>query len=102
MTASSRGASIGTTKEAVMSTVSHEPSTVVRRPTWIDAREMWASLVIVSIWLAVAVSAAFGPDFQSFDVSGSRTTIPSGIVVALFAMFATMSVAKHGFDRKKG
>jgi hypothetical protein len=85
-----------------MSTVSHEPSTVVRRPTWMDAREMWASLVIVSIWLAVAVSAAFGPDFQSFDVSGSRTTIPSGIVVALFAMFATMSVAKHGFDRKKG
>ena len=85
-----------------MSTVSHEPSTVVRRPTWMDAREMWASLVIVSIWFAVAVSAAFGPDLQSFDVSGSRTTIPSGIVVALFAMFATMSVAKHGFDRKKG
>ena len=85
-----------------MSTVSHEPSTVIRRPTWMDAREMWASLVIVSIWFAVAVSAAFGPDLQSFDVSGSRTTIPSGIVVALFAMFATMSVAKHGFDRKKG
>jgi hypothetical protein len=65
-----------------------------------DTREMSASLVIVSIWLAVAVSAAFGPDLQSFDVSGSRITIPSGIFVALFAMFATMSVAKHGLDRK--
>ena len=80
-----------------MSTVSHEPSTVVRRRTWMDAREMWASLVIVSIWLAVAVSAAFGPTMKTFDVSGSGASIPSGIVVALFAMFATMSVAKHGF-----
>ena len=84
-----------------MSTVSHEPSTVVRRRTWIEARDMWASMAIAAIWVAVAVSAAFGPDFQSFDVSGSRTTIPSGIVVALFAMFATMSVAKHGFDRNR-
>ncbi|RPI10715.1 MAG: hypothetical protein EHM63_02725 [Actinobacteria bacterium] len=85
-----------------MSTVSHEPSTVVRRPTWIDARDMWASLTIVVIWLAVAVSAAYAPDFQSFDVAGNRTTIPSVIVVALFAMFATMSIAKHGFERKEG
>jgi hypothetical protein len=62
---------------------------------------MWASVAIAAIWLAVAVSAAFGPDFKSFDASGTNTTIPSGIVVALFAMFATMSVAKHGFDRKE-
>jgi hypothetical protein len=80
-----------------MSTVSHEPSTVVRRRTWIDARDMWASLAIVAIWLAVAISAAFGPDMKTFDVSGSGASIPTGIVVALFGMFATMSVAKHGF-----
>ena len=84
-----------------MSTVSHEPSTVVRRRTWIDTREMWASLVIVAIWLAVAVSAAFGPNVKTFDVSGSGASIPSGILVALFAMFSTMSVAKRGFDRKE-
>ena len=93
--------SIETTKEATMSSVSHEPSTVVGRPAWIDAREMWASVVIVAIWLAVAVSAAFGPDMKTFDVSGGGTSIPSGILVALFAMFATMSVAKHGLDRKE-
>jgi cytosine/uracil/thiamine/allantoin permease len=84
-----------------MSTVSHEPSTVVRRPTWIDARDMWASMTIVAIWLAVAVSAAFAPDFQSIDVAGNHTTIPSVIITALFAMFATMSVAKDGFDRNE-
>ena len=84
-----------------MSSVSHEPSPVVVRPWWTDAREMWASLVIVAIWLAVAVSAAFGPDMKTFDVSGSGATIPSRILVALFAMFATMSVAKHGLDRKE-
>ena len=84
-----------------MSSVSHDPSAVVGRRTWIDAREMWASLVIVAIWLAVAVSAAFGPDLRTFDVSGSGASIPSGILVALFAMFATMSVAKRGFERKE-
>ena len=82
-----------------MSTVSHEPSTVVRTRTWIEARDMWASLAIAAIWVAVAVSAAFGQTVKTFDVSGSSVSIPSGIVVALFAMFATMSVAKHGFDR---
>jgi uncharacterized membrane protein YkvI len=84
-----------------MSTVTHEPSIVGRRPAWIDARVMWTSLTIVAIWLAVAVSAAFGPDMKTYDVSGSGALIPSGIVVALFAMFATMSVAKHGFDPKE-
>jgi len=84
-----------------MSTVSHEPSTVIRRPWRIDARDMWTSLTIVAIWLAVAVSAAFGPTMKTYDVSGSGASIPSGIIVALFAMFATMSVAKRGFDRKE-
>jgi hypothetical protein len=73
---------------------------VVGRPAWIDTREVWASVVIVAIWLAVAVSAAFGPALKTFDGSGSGVSIPSGIFVALFAMFATMSVAKHGLDRK--
>ncbi len=84
-----------------MSTVSHEPSTVVRRPWWIDARNMWASLAIAAIWVAVVVTAAFGPTMKTYDAGGSGASIPSGIVVALFAMFATMSIAKHGFDQKE-
>ena len=84
-----------------MSTISHEPSAVVPRPAWIDARNMWASLAIVSIWVAVLATAVFGPDIRSVDVSGSSTTIPSGVAVAVVALFATISVAKHGLERKE-
>jgi hypothetical protein len=80
-----------------MSTLSHEPSIVTPRPWWIDARDMWTSLAIASIWLAVLGSAAFGPDFRTNDASGGSTTIPSAIIVALFALFATTAVAKYGF-----
>jgi hypothetical protein len=82
-----------------MSAITHGPSAVDRRSTWIEARDMWASLAIVSIWLAVLVTAVFGPDFESVDAGGNRTTIPSAVAVALFALFATMSVAKYGFRR---
>jgi hypothetical protein len=41
----------------------------------------------------------FGPDLESVSAA-DRTVIPSGIAIALFALFGTMSVAKHGFERK--
>ena len=62
---------------------------------------MWTSLAITSIWLTVFATALFGPDIHSIDAGGSSTTIPSGVVIALFALFATMSVAKHAFDGKR-
>jgi hypothetical protein len=86
-----------------MSTISREPSAeasaLVRRPAWIGARNMWASLAIVSMWLVVLVTAVFAPDFESWSADGNHTVIPSGIVIALFALFGTMSVAKWGFER---
>jgi hypothetical protein len=87
-----------------MSTISHEPSAqppaLVRRPWWVEARNMWASLAIVSMWLAVLVTVVFGPDFKSIDAGGNTTIIPSGLGVALFALLATISVARHGFEPK--
>ena len=82
-----------------MSTTSHEPL-ATGRAAWIGARNMWASLAITVIWFVVAVTALWGPSIETFDVSGSHATIPSGVAFALFALFATMSIAKHGFEPK--
>jgi len=44
---------------------------------------------------------AVGPDFKTFDVAGNNTIIPSGLGIAFFALFATIAVAKYGFDRRR-
>jgi hypothetical protein len=84
-----------------MTTIPHErPSSSVKRSVWLDARDMWATMAIVVIWLAVLFVGVFGPDFVGRSNDGNATTIPSGIAVAFFALFATMSVAKHGFSKR--
>ena len=83
-----------------MTTIPHGPPLAERR-SWIDARDLWASLAIAVIWLAVLFSAAFGSDIKAFDAGGSNSTIPSAVGVALFAALATWPVAKYGFTRKR-
>lgn len=86
-----------------MATISHEPSRVdpTRQPWWLQfvVPEMWASLAIVGMWLAVLFDAVWGPDFVSAS-GASVTRIPSAIVVALFAFLGTRAVARHGFRRR--
>jgi hypothetical protein len=84
-----------------MTTVPHEqPSPVVKRSVWFDARDLWTTLAIVVIWLAVLFVGVFGGDFVGQSNDGNATTIPSVIGVAFFALFATMSVAKYGFGKR--
>lgn len=59
-------------------------------------QEMWASLAIAVIWLSVLFDALFGPDLVVSNASG-MTTIPSPVIVALFAYLATRVVARYGF-----
>jgi hypothetical protein len=62
---------------------------------------MRAALAIVFMWLAVLFAAVFGPAIVSTNAGGSTTTIPSAVAVALFALFATRVVAKHGFGQQE-
>ena len=86
-----------------MSTITHEPERAApERRHWsaqILVCEMWASLAISVMWLAVIFAAAFAPDFVSSSSGGNATRIPSAVAVALFAAIGTWAVAKHGFAR---
>jgi len=71
------------------------------RPQWAEflrIREVWGSLAITVMWVAVAISAVWGPDFVSSNGAGTQsTTIPSGVFVAFFACVASAFVAKRAF-----
>jgi len=63
--------------------------------------EFWASLTIVAMWLAVLFVGVFGGNMV-FTNPPDVTTIPSAIVVAIFAVIGTSAVAKRGFSRRTG
>jgi uncharacterized membrane protein len=82
-----------------MTTISHEPPTAFRRTAWLSNRDVWASLAISVMWLTVMVVSLWGPDIHAYDSSGSGSTIPSGVVLGLFAVIGSWAVAKYGFRR---
>ncbi len=88
-----------------METVSHEQAGIANeRPHWsaqIFVPEMWASLAIVVMWLAVLFDALFGPDIVTSGVAGDQSSVPSAVAVALFAFLATWVVAKYGFRHER-
>ena len=63
--------------------------------------EMWASLAISVMWLAVLCDALFGPDIISTNAGAQFTRVPSAVVVAFFAYLGTRVVARYGFDRSR-
>jgi len=89
-----------------MSTISHPPTgAVAEKDRWsgrLQVREMWASLAIVVMWLAVLFDAIFGADIVTSSAGGDAAKVPSAGLVALFASLATWAVARYGFDRRRG
>jgi hypothetical protein len=86
-----------------MATVSHESGALPERQRRIRRAvnpEMWPSLAIAAMWLAVLLDALFGPSIVSTGVT-STTSVPSAVVVALFAYLGTRVVARYGFDRSR-
>ena len=62
--------------------------------------EMWASLAIAVMWLAVLFDALFGPDIVSSNVT-TFTRVPSAVVIAFFAYLATRVVSRYGLGRSR-
>jgi hypothetical protein len=92
-------------KEDAMTTMTHGPSTDApagdtRASGGIAARlfvpAFWGVLAIVAMWLAVLFDGVFGGDMV-FSSPPNVTTIPSAVLVALFAVIGTASVAKRVF-----
>ena len=62
--------------------------------------ELWGTVAIASMWLAVLFASVYGGDFVSSNGSGANvTTIPSGVFVALFACLASVAVARRAYRR---
>jgi hypothetical protein len=57
--------------------------------------EVWASLAISVMWLAVLFDALFGPNITSTTPGGTSSSVPSAVAVALFATIGTWAVAKY-------
>jgi len=87
-----------------MAMMTHEPSAGTPIRQGIASRLLvpgfWATVSIVTMWLAVLFVGIFGGDMTFTNSSSQVTIIPSAVLVALFAMIATVSVAKRAFGRK--
>jgi hypothetical protein len=85
-----------------MTSVSHEPATP-GWPTWrvvLGIKEIWASVAISIVWLTVLFTAMWGPNIVSSSGAGTESaTVPSAVVVAVCAFFATWVIAKYAYGR---
>ncbi len=86
-----------------MATMSHDPSaTMGETRSWrpqLLVPEMWGSLAIVVMWLAVLFDAVFGPNIEIDSMQGDRVVIPTAGGLALFAFLGTWVVARCAFRR---
>jgi hypothetical protein len=87
-----------------MTTITHEPSTDELGRRDVASRLLvpgfWRSLAIVAMWLAVLFDGVFGGDMV-FSRPPNVTTIPSAVLVAVFAFIGTSVVAKRVFVRQE-
>jgi hypothetical protein len=70
---------------------------------WFDrllVPEMWGTLAISVMWLAVLFDGIYGGDILSASNDGNSLRLPSAVVVAFFAFLGTAAVAKRAFGTK--
>jgi uncharacterized membrane protein len=81
----------------------HEPSTDKPDRQGVAARLLvpgfWGAVSIVAMWLAVLFDGIFGADMTFNNSGNGPTIIPSAVILGLFAVIGTASVAKRVFRR---
>jgi hypothetical protein len=88
-----------------MTTVmTHETSTDEPVRPGIAARLLvpgfWGAVSIVAMWLAVLFDGIFGGDMIFANAGSGPTIIPSAVLLGLFAVIGTVSIAKRVFGRR--
>lgn len=69
---------------------------------WLLVPEVAASIAIGVMWLVVMCDALWGPSIVTSNGAGTSTaTVPSAVVLALFAFLGTWAVARYAFGRAK-
>jgi hypothetical protein len=93
-------------EEAVMTSTMQEQSSAQApaegRASRFLVPDMWATVSIVAMWLAVLFVGVWGGDVTIRGADTSYIAMPSGVAVALFAAIGTGSVAKRVFGRRSG
>ena len=62
-----------------MSTISHPPAGAAHETGWVSLlrlREVWASLAITMMWIAVMVASVWAPDFVGSSNDGNQHDHP--------------------------
>jgi hypothetical protein len=87
-----------------MTMIADKPLEVPPGPKrWFDSLlvpEMWGTLAISVMWLAVLFDGVYGGDIVTASNDGNSVRLPSAVAVAFFAFLATAAVAKRAFGRK--
>ena len=89
-----------------MTTVmTHEPSTDKPDGRGVAALLLvpgfWGTLSIIAMWLAVMFDGIFGGNMVfANNAGGGPTIIPSAVLLGLFAVIGTVSIAKRVFGRR--
>ena len=91
-----------------MTTVmTHEPSTDKPDRRGVAALLLvpgfWGTLSIIAMWLAVLFVGIFGGNMvfgNNTGTGGGPTIIPSAVLLGLFAVIGTASIAKRVFGRR--
>lgn len=83
-----------------MTTLSHESSPKPTRLPSIVTPDMWPSLAIAVVWIAVLVDAVWGPNIETSNGAGTNTSsTPSAVALALFAFLTSWVVARYAYRR---